>query len=62
MSEVVRVIVYPPPPKKPVNVICPSYDAIKAVPSGAGISTPLWYVDAPDVGTSRFPKYYEILV
>lgn len=58
----VNVIVYPPPPRKPVNVIFPSYDAIKTVPSGAGISIPLWYVEAPDVGAVRFPKYDEILV
>lgn len=61
-SDVVIVMVYPPPPRKPTNVICPSHDAIRVVPSGAGISIPLWYVEAPEVGAVRFPKYDEILV
>lgn len=36
--------------------------AINFVPSGAGISIPLWYVEAPWVGDERFPKYELILV
>lgn len=36
-----RVIVYPPPPKKPVKEIIPSAIAINGVPQGAGISMPL---------------------
>lgn len=32
------------------------------VPSGAGISIPVWYVAAPRVGALRFPKYELILV
>lgn len=46
---------YPPPPKNPVNVILPDTIAISVVPSGAGTSTPLWYVDAPVVGAVLFP-------
>ena len=61
-SEFVKVIVYPPPPKKPINVIWPLHVAINCVPSGAGISTPLWYVEAPLVGAVLFPKYDEITV
>lgn len=58
----VRVIVYPPPPRKPVKVISPLHVAIKFVPSGAGISTPLWKVEAPDVGAFLFPNGDEIYV
>ncbi len=36
------VIVYPPPPRKPKKVISPLQVAIRKVPSGAGISIPLW--------------------
>lgn len=36
-----RVIVYPPPPRKPVKVILPFATANNLVPSGAAISTPL---------------------
>ena len=55
-SAFVIVIVYPPPPRNPVNVISPSQVAISAVPSGAGISVPLWNVDAPVVGATLFPN------
>ena len=51
-----RVIVYPPAPKKSLNVISPSATAIKLVPCGAGISIPEWEEDAPEVGEVRFPK------
>ena len=40
-----------------MNVISPSATAIRLVPGGAGISIPLWYVDAPPVGAERLPKY-----
>lgn len=57
-----RVIVYPPPPRNPTNVISPSQIAINLEPSGAGISIPVWLVAAPDVGAVLFPKYELIFV
>ena len=45
-----------------MNVISPSHTAIKFVPSGAPISTPLWKVDAPVVGATLFPKLQFIFV
>ena len=51
-----RVIVYPPAPKKSLNVISPSATAIKLVPCGAGISMPEWEDEAPEVGEVRLPK------
>lgn len=53
----VRVTVYPPPPKNPVNVIVPFVTATYSHPCGAAISIPLWNVDAPEVGACLFPKY-----
>lgn len=53
----VKVMVKPPPPKKPTNEIVPSATAINSNPSGAPISTPLWNVDAPPVGAFLLPKY-----
>ena len=35
---------------------------INLVPSGAGISIPVWLIAAPDVGAVLFPKYELILV
>lgn len=55
-------MVYPPPPRNPVKVISPSQIAINLVPSGAGISIPVWLIAAPVVGAVRFPKYELILV
>lgn len=57
-----RVIVYPPAPKKFVNVILPSLTAINLLPTGAGISIPEWEEEAPEVGEGRLPKYELILV
>lgn len=58
----VKVIVKPPPPKKPTNEIVPSVTATNSKPSGAPISIPLWYVDAPPAGAFLLPKYEFILV
>ena len=62
VSSTERVIVYPPPPRNPVKVISPSQIAISLVPSGAGISIPVWLIAAPVVGAVLFPKYELILV
>ena len=48
-------MVYPPPPKNPVNVMVPFVTAINSFPSYAPMSIPLWYVDAPLVGATLFP-------
>ena len=57
----VKVTVYPPPPKNPTKVIVPSVTATYELPWGAPISTPLWNVDAPEVGAFLLPKYELIL-
>ena len=40
----------------------PPSEATTLVPVGAGISIPLWYVDAPTVGAFLGPKGEEILL
>ena len=49
-------MVYPPPPRKPINVIVPFVTATNLLPSGAPISIPLWKVEAPFVGAFLLPK------
>ena len=45
-----------------MNVISPLQVAISFVPSGAGISVPLWNVEAPEVGAVLFPNGDDIAV
>ena len=54
--SLLKVIVYPPPPRNPTYVITPSTAAIRTVPSGAPMSIPLWKFEAPAVGLVLFPK------
>ena len=42
MLPEVKVMVYPPPPKKLVKVILPEVTAMSLLPSGAPISKPEW--------------------
>ena len=50
-------IVYPPPAPQPENVTMPEQIDKIFVPSGAGISIPEWYVEAPEVVEVLCPKY-----
>ena len=45
-----------------MNVICTLVVAISFVPSGAGISIPLWNVEATVVGAILFPNEEERVV
>lgn len=55
------MIVQPPAPLKPVEIIFPFVIEYTILPSGAAISIPEWLDEAPWVGAFLFPKL-EVMV